>query len=457
MRGLDVSSIFKESRLTMSLALPLIVGQVVSMLMGLVDTLMIGRVGTDELATAAFVNVLFTMAYVLGIGLFASLSILVAHQHGTSSRESMGEVFRNGFLCSFVVAFVMMVLLLACLPFLHWFRQPEVVVTLAPSYLVWLAVSFIPTIPGLMIKSYADAQNHPWPVLWVMLGSVLANVVFNYILIFGHFGCPPLGLMGAGIATLLARLLMFAAIFCYLKGSARLRPSVPRQWLKPLDWKICRELMQMGLPISGQVFLEFGAFAIGALLIGQFGAVALAAHQVTITCAATTFMIPLGLAMAVSIRVGHTVGASELRRTYCLVLGAHVIALLIMAVTAFTFITAGEWLAGCFTPDLDVVKLAAELFMVVAFFQVFDGAQVVSMSALRGLKDVNLPTLIIFLSFWVGGIPFGAWLAFGRGLEATGIWIGLAAGLAFAAIILTLRLVLKLKRCEPRSVTKAQD
>ena len=446
MKDLSIQSIFRECRATMALAFPLIAGQVISMLMGLVDTLMIGRVGTDELATAAFVNVLFHTPFVLGIGLCGAVSILVAQAHGGLNRKSMAAVFRNGLLWSVVLGVAMMLLMLACLPFLGLFRQPEEVLALTPSYLVWLALSFVPMAPALVIKSFADAQNHPWPVLWIMLGSVLANVLLNYVLIFGHFGVPALGLAGAGIATLLARILMFVLMWIYLRRSFHLASSSPERWLLAPDVQISRDLFRISLPISGQLFLEFGAFSLGALLIGQFGAVALAAHQVTITCAATTFMVPLGLAMAVSIHVANTVAADRLDQTRDLVIGAHGIALLMMLTTAGTFIFGGEMIARSFTPDLAVVALAAKLFVVVAFFQIFDGAQVVSISALRGFKDVNLPTAMTLLSYWGGGIPLGAWLAFSLGLGATGIWIGLAFGLALAAVILTIRLVWVYKR-----------
>ena len=175
--------------------------------------------------------------------------------------------------------------------------------------------------------------------------------------------------------------------------------------------------------------MEFGSFAAAAILIGQFGSSALAAHQITITCAAFTFMIPLGLSMAVTIRVGHTIGAKEYHRCRQILVGSHISAFFAMGLCATTFLLGGEQIAALFTKDPEVITVAATLLICAAAFQIFDGAQVISMGALRGLKDVNIPSIIIFVSFWIIGIPGGALLAFNIGFGAQGLWIGLTVGL----------------------------
>lgn len=430
----------QENNKTLLLALPIITGQLSQMLLGLVDTLMIGRLGTDELGAAAFVNVLFNFPFVFGIGLFSAVSVLVSHQHGAADHVKSGEAFRNGFILSFILSIFLTALLLATIPFLHLFRQPEIVTALAPDYLIWVALSLIPMIPGLTIKNFAEAKNHPWAVLWIMLGGVGINIILNYILIFGHLGFPKLGLAGGGIATFLARLLTLIVLWHYLNTSKVLANSRPRKWLAKLDYRLCLDTLKMATPISGQLTMEFGSFAIAALLIGQFGSASLAAHQIAINCAAFTFMIPLGMSMAVTIRIGHAIGASQIERSQQIFHGAQGTAFILMSLCAATFILGGDTIAAAFSTDPEVISLTSKLFVVVAFFQISDGFQIISQGALRGMRDVNIPTLMIFISFWLFGVPLGAALGFGAQMEALGLWIGLASGLTLAAIILTLRL-----------------
>jgi len=450
-----MQALLKENKITLALAFPIITGQLSQMLIGLIDTLMIGRVGTAELAAAALTNVIFNFPFVVGIGLFAAVSVLVAQAHGAGDNEAGEEAYRNGYLMSLICGVALAGALLATIPFLGYLGQTKEVVEAAPSYLFWMALSLIPTLPILTIKNFAEAKNRPWTILWIMLGGVVVNIVMNYILIFGHFGAPALSLAGAGIATLIARLSTWVALWIYQKHAPALAECRPRKWLKPLNREKCAQIIKIGLPITGQLSMEFGSFAASALVIGTFGSAALAAHQITINCAAFSFMIPLGLAMAVTIRVGHSIGAKEPQRCFQVLLGGHITSFIAMGLTAAAFLFAGEWIATQFTQDGEVIALTVALLVYAAAFQVFDGAQVISMGALRGIKDVNIPTAVIFASFWTIGIPFGAWLAFFRSQGAVGMWMGLATGLAIASIVLTIRLVKKLKQMVAEAATEA--
>jgi MATE family multidrug resistance protein len=255
-----------------------------------------------------------------------------------------------------------------------------------------------------------------------------------------------LGLTGAGVATFLSRTVTLLAIWGYLRQSKTLAPSRPRQWLIPLQRKESGELIRMATPISGQMLMEFGAFATATLLVGQFGSVSLAAHHIALTCAATTFMVPLGLAMALTIRVGHTLGSGEPDRCRRVIIGAYVSAFLFMCSAAAFFIFGREWIAHGFTRDPQVIELTLTLLLITAVFQIFDGGQIISMGALRGLKDVNIPTALVFACCWLFGLPLGVWLAFFQGGEAIGQWWGLALGLALTAAMLTLRLIHRMDR-----------
>lgn len=446
-----MKAILKENKKTLSLAFPIVAGQLSQMLLGLSDTLMIGHLGTVELAVAALVNGLFLLAFVPAIGWFAAVSVQVSHAFGANQQSESAESFRNGLLVSVVIGIVLSGLLLALIPFLGLLRQPAEVVAMTPPYLIWVALSLIPIVPAMTIKSFAESRNHPWGVFWILLGGVALNVLLNYALIFGELGAPALGLVGAGVATFIARLLSMAALVRYLGRSATMAPGRPPRWLIPLDTGKCKETARIALPVAGQLLLEIGAFTIAALIIGQFGPVALASHQIALTCASLTFMLPLGLSMAVTIRVAHSFGRGQADERRNLLMGAHATTFLIMSTCALAYIFAGDLIAKAFTTDPLVIALTSSLLVIVGFFQIFDGVQIISMSALRAMRDVNLPTGIIFACFWILGIPLGSLLAFSFDAGPQGLWIGLAAGLTLAAFALTLRLIRGLKPVPPQA------
>ncbi|MEM9444725.1 MAG: MATE family efflux transporter [Verrucomicrobiota bacterium] len=435
----------KQLKRTFALALPMMAGQLGQMLLGLSDTLMIGQMGTVELAASAFVNVLYHIPIVVGFALAAAVSVQVSHYHGAKQNVQAGEALRHGLYFSLGLGMATAVITLAIFPFLHWFGQPDDVVEAARPYLLWITLSSLPMMPTLICKSFADSKNHPWPIFMIMLAGVGVNILLNYLLIFGKFGFPEWGLTGAGIATFSARMLTLIGMWFYLTNSQILGVSWPKRWFGPIDRAECGSLINLGMPISGQILMEFGLIALTALFIGSFGAVSMASHQIAITCAATTFMLPMGLSQAVTIRVGHSLGEGMPLRCRDIVIGAHVLTLWIMGSAAILYLIFGEVIADAFTNDQEVVKLTATLLTITAIFQIFDGAQIISVGGLRGLKDVSVPTGIIFTSYWVITLPLGLILAFFFNLGAIGFWIALAAGLATAAFALTGRLTYMLK------------
>ncbi|WP_269522119.1 MATE family efflux transporter [Coraliomargarita parva] len=440
-----MNTILQETKKTFTLATPIIAGQVSQMLLGLADTMMIGRVGTVELAAAAFVNVLFHFPFVVIIALYVAVSVKVSHAYGAERQKEAAESFRTGFWLTVIAGIILSLALIALIPILPWFNQPEEVVAIAPSYLVWVSLSMIPLSPAMCIKSFAEALNRPWTVFWIMLGSVLLNVCLNWMLIFGHLGMPALGLPGAGIATFLARLTTVLVLWCYVNRSMDLAPCRPPRWFARMQGGEVLSMLKITGPISGQLTMEFGAFAVTALLIGFFGSAPLAAHQVTISCSGTAFMIPLGLSMALTIRVGHSLGSNAIAQCKRIIIGAHGASTLLMVMTALTFVFLGETLASLFTADPEVIRIAAKLLLVAAFFQIADGAQIISNGALRGMEDVNTPALMLFVSFWILGLPFGAFLSFKQAVGPIGMWTGLAIGISLAATALTFRTFQRLK------------
>lgn len=439
-------SVLRENKRTLALALPIMVGHVSQMLLGLADTVMIGRIGTMELAAAAFANVIFNTFFVAAIGLLVAVSVNTAYEHGAKRDQEAAEILRNSLFIALFIGLSLALILCALKPLLYIFKQPESVTILAPKYLFWLAISLIPAVPALTVKSFCEAKSQPWVVFWVMLGGVALNIALNYVLIFGNLGFPRLELVGAGVATFISRMIVLLVIFYYLTKSKKLASSLPKKWISRLNKEKVTSLFKVGSPTAGQLTIAFGSFSITALLIGQFGNTALAAHQIALTCTALIFMFPLGIGMAVSIRVGHSIGSEEAKTCHPIIWGAQIISFLITGFFAISLILFSPAAARGFSTDPYLVELSASLLKIVALFLIFDGAQAISMSALRGLRDVIVPTVLIFLSFWVFAIPFGALFAFKLDFGARGLWIGLASGLALGALLLTARLIQQLRK-----------
>jgi MATE family multidrug resistance protein len=261
----------------------------------------------------------------------------------------------------------------------------------------------------------------------------------NWILIYGHCGSPAMGLVGAGWATLLARMAIAGCMAGYILSAPKLRPFRPVRWRAVLRFERLTDLLHLGGPMAVQHLLEMSAFALAAVMMGWIGAVAIAAHQVAITCAATTFMFALGIGQAVCIRVGHAFGAGQPARMRRIGFSGAALAMVIMGSFGIVLMTMGRPIAELFIRSPEVVTLAGRLLLVAAVFQVADGLQVVSISALRGLNDVRVPAVIAMLAYWAVALPLGWALAFPAGLGAQGLWIGLAAGLGIAAVLLSWR------------------
>ncbi len=428
-----------ECRTTLTLALPLISGQLSQMLMGVADTVMIGRVGVEPLAAATFANTVLAVPFVVGFGLFSSVSVRVSQAHGAGNRAEAGEALRHGSWLALFWGLLVVLTVALLMPVLHWFGQPAEVVERAPVYLLTCALSLLPAMLTTAWKNHADALSRPWPPFWIGLAAILLNVLLNWLWIFGHLGFPALGLEGAGYATLAARTAGAVALFLWLVSSRGLPSWLPVRWLARWRRDGFASLLRIGVPASLQLLAEVTAFVVATLMIGTLGVIPLAAHQVAITCAATSFMVPLGVAMATTVRVGEIVGAKERPRLRRVLAGSWLFALLFMSLSMVLFLLWGRPLAACFVADSEVIAMAASLLVVAGLFQLFDGLQVVSVSALRGVDDVTRPAWLAAFSYWGVALPMG-WLL-GLRLEwgATGVWAGLALGLAVAAGLLGLR------------------
>jgi len=429
----------REIRPTMLLALPIMSGMLAHMLIGLADTIMVGRVGVVPLAASAFVTAMTHLPLVFGIGMLTAVSVLTSQAFGADQRREAGEILRHGLLVATLTGILTVVGAVCVRPHLHRFGQPPEVAAAAGPYLTLFGCSLLPALLAHACKQFSEALNCPWIPNLILLGGVLLNVLLNWILIYGNWGAPALGLEGAGWATLIARTVMALALVTYVIQAPVLRPFQPPRWWMPLSKQRLQKMLRVGWPVGLQHLMEVSAFVFAALMMGWVSIEAIAAHQIAITCAATTFMFALGIGMATSIRVGQAWGASRYIRMRRIGFIGTALAAGIMSIFAIIFVAAGPSIASHFVSVPAVVALASQMLWVAAAFQIADGVQIGAISALRGLGDVRVPALIAILAYWMIAVPLGYVLGFPGRHGAVGIWIGLAVGLGAAAVALTCR------------------
>lgn len=429
-----------ECRQTLKLAFPLVIGQVSQMLLGVADTVMIGKLGVTELAVLTFANSLFYVPFVFGIGVLTAISVFTSNARGAGDTAAGRASCRLGVYISTVLGLLLFGVMWALSLNLEMFGQPkEVEQNTGPFFMIIMA-SLVPALMSMALKNHADALDRPWPPFWIFLGGVLLNVFLNWVMIYGNLGCPAWGLEGAAIATLIARIAILVAMFVWLYRASGFREWVPYHWFRMPENAETRKFLGVGIPASLQMICEVSAFSAAGLLMGKFGATAMAAHQVALMCAATAFMVPLGLSMALSVRIGSANGAGEFHRLRKIVVSGWWLGASWAMIGAMIFFFSGEFLASLYIDDLSVIRLAASIMIVVGVFQLFDSLQIGSVAMLRGLHDARMPAVMGFVAYWVIGIPVGILLSIEMGYGAVGVWCGLAVGLFVACGLLVPRL-----------------
>lgn len=438
-----LSALKREGKLTLVLALPLVVGQVSQMLIGLADTLMLARLGDIPLAAGAFGITLLTVPLVFGVGIAAAVSVKTSQALGAKQPHDAREALRQGLYLALALGIVTLLGAIGLLPFLHLFKQSPEVTAIIGTFFVIYAVSCIPELLSMCLRNHANALDRPWPAFWIVFSGVILNVFFNYVLIFGKLGFPRLELEGAAIATLVARTFTFVGLLLWLRRNKALRKWVPQHWLASIDWGRMRGLIKLGLPTSIQVVCEVGAFNAALIIIGSMGAQAVAAHQVVITCAGVAFMIPLGLSMASTVRIGHAWGAGQLERLRPILYSTMLIGFVMFLLITQAFVFFNNELAALFLAGSAAQPVAAKLFLLAALFQLTDYIQILSAGILRGLSDVTYAAIATFVAYWVISLPLGCVLAFAYDMGVYGIWWGLVLGVFLSAIAMLLRVLYK--------------
>ena len=432
-----------ELRRTGRLALPIIGGMLGHMLLGIADTIMVGRVGVVPLAACSLVNGITHVPMVMSFGLLVSVAVGTAQAYGAKNRPDAAATLKHGMVLALVAGLGTALSQWWLAGYLTAFGQAPEVVAIAGSYMVLVAWSILPLMIYHAIKQFGEALNVPEPAMWITWFGVLLNIFLNWILIYGNLGSPALGLDGAGIATLIARAAMALVALVWLFGSRRLQPWRPASWRNGWSFQHLRRLLRLGIPAATQQGAEVAAFVGGGIMMGWMGAVALAAHQIAITIASTTFVVALSVAMAVGVRVGHAWGAGLPRRLRLVAGGGLLLGAGFMTACALAFFLAGETLAGWFVDAQEVIQLTAALLIIAGFFQIADGTQVVMMFATRGMSDVKVPTAIALIAYWLIALPVGYVSAFILDWGPRGIWFGLAFGLTSAAVLLSWRFLIR--------------
>lgn len=433
-----------ELRETIALALPLVLVQVGLMAMGVVDTIMVGHVSARVLAAVALGNLYFFNAIVLSMGTLMVLDPIVSQAIGAGDHATVSRSVQRGLVLALVLGVFTTMLLLPVRSVLVLTRQQPDIVADTAAYVHLSIPGVLPFLLFVVFRQTLQAMHRAGPIIWAIVGANILNAALNWVFVYGHLGSPPRGAPGSAIATMASRWAM--AIALPLLAWPVLRPHlVP---LRREMWRLAplRQLLKVGVPIGLQMLLESGAFGAIGLMMGMLGTTEMAAHQIAITLAALTFMVPLGVGAAAAVRVGRAVGAGDPQRARLAAGAALACGMGFMATTALVFLGAPKLLATLFTTEPAVITLAGLLIPVAGVFQVFDGAQAVGAGVLRGLGDTRAPLIGMILGYWLIGLPVSIVLGFHTPLRAAGLWWGFVASLGLVAVFLFLRMRWQFRR-----------
>ncbi len=437
-----------EFRYNLKLAYPVILGMLGHTLVGFVDNIMVGQLGTAELAAVSLGNSFIFIAMSLGIGFSTAITPLMAEADGEKNIQKGKEAFNHGLILCTVLGIALFLLILGIKPLMYHMGQPEEVVTFAMPYLNLVAFSLIPLIIFQAFKQFADGLSQTKYSMWATILANVINVVLNYILIFGKLGFPELGIIGAAIGTLVSRIVMLVFIWILLKSKDKFKPYFERFSSANIKKSILKKIINLGFPSAMQMFFEVAIFTSAIWLSGVLGKNPQAANQIALNLSSMTFMVALGLSVVAMIRVGNQKGLQNFADLRRIALSIFLLTILIEIVFATIFVVFHKELPKLYLDsndainqidNLKVIGLAAKLILVAAVFQITDGIQVVVLGALRGMQDVKIPTVITFIAYWLIGFPISYFLGKEEVYGSVGIWLGLLAGLTASAIMLYIR------------------
>lgn len=438
----------QELRATFTLAWPLVIAQLAQNALHTTDVILLGWLGPTYLA-AGTLGTTFLMPFLLfGVGVVGAVAPLVAQARGSRNIKAVRRIVRQGFWAAIVLSALLIPVVWQIRPIFEMLGQDPIATGMAEEFIHIIAWSLFPAIGIIVLRSFLSAFDATRAVLIVTVLGVFINAIMAYGLIFGNFGLPRLELRGAAIATLLTNIIMFFAMLTYVVRHRRFgRFHILMRFFKP-DWGHFRDVFRLGTPIGLTVLAEVGLFTAAALLMGRLGTDEVAAHAIALQCASMAFMVPLGLGVAATVRVGLAYGRGDREGVRKAGWMSFALGTGFMSVSALTFLLFAPVIVGLFLDssvpaNLNAVTLAATFLAIAGVFQLVDGAQVVAAHALRGLSDTRTPMIMAIFGYWLVGLPIAYVLGFTLEMRGTGIWIGLAFGLAFVAVLLCTRFAMR--------------
>lgn len=445
----------------LQLAIPVMITQAGQITVNLVDNIMVGglggkydhivddQLGKTALGAVSLGNAVFVTALVVAFGFSFAISPLVAAADAKNDKKRANQILSHGMVLNLLLAFLLMLVLLLARPLLHYMRQAEDVVEMALPYLSIMAWSLIPIMFFQTFRQFSEGVSLTIPVTIATIIGNLVNIGFNYALIYGNWGFPRLEVIGAAWGTFIARVAMMAILIIVLMNFKKTKEYIQALNFKKFNKEIFRKIFKMGIPTAMSSFFEVSAFTGAAFVCGyaltqdefgeQMAKINLAAHQIAISLASTTFMMCMGLGVAATVRVGNQLGLKDYKTLREAGFSTIYMAAFFMLICGIAIVLFRFQLPTFYLDNPEVIELAAQLLIIAALFQLSDGIQLVTLGALRGMQDVFIPSILTFIAYWVIAIPLGILLAIYYKLQATGMWIGLLSGLTISAIMLLLR------------------
>lgn len=432
---------------TLKLAWPVIAGQLGHILIGQVDTYMIGDIGPTELAAASLANGIFYLVMVFGFGICTAISPIISKAIGAnSSEEKKADILMIGLRVVFVISLLILGAIYGLCELLPLLGQSPKVVPLAQSFLIIIGWSMLPMLFFLVMKHFVDGFGKTIPGMILVLVTVLLNVFFNWIFIYGKFGFSAMGLNGAAWATLLARILGLVLFYLYMRQNAQFKLYLKLRSFFKRNKEVFNNIINVGIPSGLQYLFEIGAFSGAVILAGRIGEFEQSAHQIAISIASVAYMFYMGISAAASIRIGHAYGRNDMERIQragfaSLMVTAALILLFVLLILGFR-----GFLARFYIDQVEVQDMVFQLLLIAVIFQLFDGVQAVVQGMLRGVEDVKIPSLLAFTAYWLIGLPLGYLFSEYLGLGINGIWWSLTIGLSFSALFLSFRFIRMTKK-----------
>lgn len=417
-------------------------------LIGIVDNIMVGKLGATELAAVSLGNSFIFIAMSLGIGFSTAITPLIAEADAEKDEKKIRSTFHHGLLLCTILGIALFIIIVLAKPIMLLMHQPIEVVEMAYPYIDWVAFSLIPVIIYQGYKQFADGLSKTKYSMYAIFMANVVHIFFNYVLIYGIWIFPKLGILGAALGTVISRIMMVVFMHYILKYDKNIKKYFKDFSFKEIKKSVLKKIVNLGTPSAMQMLFEVSLFTSAIWISGSIGKTSQAANQIALTLATITFMFAMGLSVTAMIRISNQKGLNDYIKLVIVAKSIFLLALIIEIVFALFFVVFHNYLPPLFLDTeniqqaLDnnqVIKIAAKLLLVAAVFQISDGIQVVVLGALRGLQDVKVPMYITFVAYWVIGFPISFYLGLYTELKATGIWIGLLAGLTVAAIFLYIR------------------